>query len=187
MMIYTFTLNRAHKVVERLKARAADILKEAQELVGPVRVRSQAEAGLKERAVDRAARAKVLLAEHMALLDTVGVLRRAVADANHAAAVDQLLCEQNECTQKVNAYKRVLEAADFEDASAWEEIPAEASEYAVYQLRVLDSETVDAFKSAMQAQQVRVHAVSDSVSDANRATIKVEMSAEHARIAGLTS
>ena len=184
---YTFTLNRAHKIVERLKTHASELVKEAELLAAPLSVRSQEEVGSQKRALDNAVVALSNLDAYTSVLATIRILRQAIATANNTSGVDDLLALQNTQSQTLAAYKRVLDSVSPTSSVAWDQIPATADEYTRYSLETLNADQLTAVRAVIAATQTQLHATSDSVSDANRATITVELPDAHARIAGLTA
>ena len=184
---YTFTLNRAHKIVERLKTHASELVKEAELLASPLSVRSQEEAGSQKRAADNALNALINLEAYTTVLATIHTLRQAIATANHTSGVDNLLALQNKQTQILSAYKRVLDSVAPASSVGWDQIPAVANEYTRYSLETLNADQLSAIREVISSTQMKLHATSDSVSDANRTSITVEISEEHARIAGLAT
>ena len=184
---YTFTLNRAHKIVERLKTHASELVKEAELLAAPLSVRSQEEVGSQKRALDNAVVALSNLDAYTSVLATIRILRQAIATANNTSGVDDLLALQNTQSQTLAAYKRVLDSVSPTSSVAWDQIPATANEYTRYSLETLNADQLTAVRAVIAATQTQLHATSDSVSDANRATITVELPDAHARIAGLTA
>ena len=165
---YTFTLNRAHKIVERLKTHASELVKEAELLASPLSVRSQEEAGSQKRAADNALNALINLEAYTTVLATIRTLRQAIATANHTSGVDNLLALQNKQTQILSAYKRVLDSVAPASSVAWDQIPAVASEYTRYSLETLNADQLSGIREAIASTQMKLHATSDSVSDANR-------------------
>ena len=183
---YTFTLNRAHKIVERLKAHSNQLFKEAEELAAPLSIRSQQEVGSQARAVERATEVLEKMEKFTALLVTLRTVRQAISDANHTHGVDALLATQTMQTQTLAAYKRLLEASSYNSAVDWSQIPATADEYTRYSLETLNDTQLTQVRNTIASTQAQLHATSDKVSDVNRATITVALPAEHAAIAGLT-
>ena len=184
---YTFTLNRAHKIVERLKTHASDLVKEAELLASPLSVRSREELGSQKRAVDNALAAVAHLETYTSVLATIRNLRQAIATANHTSGVDSLLALQNTQSQILAAYKRVLDSASPTSSVTWDQVPLTANEYTRYSLETLNADQLNSVRAVIASTQTQLHATSDSVSDANRASITVEIPDAHARIAGLTA
>lgn len=184
-MQYSITLNRAHKIVERLRQHIADSAKAVRVQVSPVRVRSQLDLGAKARAESRGASFDAEYTKYSEAVATLEMLRGVISKANTANGVDALLAKQNRINQELTLNKEVLSAASLDDCVAWEHVSATPTEYHSENLASLNATQGAAIAQRVRVLQTELHAVSDQVSDANRATISFELSDAHAEIVGL--
>ena len=93
-MQYNITLNRAHKIVERLRQHVTETSKNVRALAAPVRVRSQQDVGGKARADAHILGFDALYAEHGVAGAALEHLRNAISKANTANGIDVLLAKQ---------------------------------------------------------------------------------------------
>lgn len=184
-MSYTISLNRAHKIVERLKQHVTDTSKALRAQVSPVRVRSQQDVGAKARVEARKEAFPAQLANYGKAVDALELLRNAISKGNTANGIDVLLAKQNRINQELTLVKELVSDASLESSVEWEHVPAAPSDYETSNLASLSTEQGALLATRIRALQTELHAVSDQVSDANRATIAVELSDEHAEVVGL--
>jgi hypothetical protein len=184
-MSYTITLNRAHKIVERIRQHVTDTSKALRAQVSPVRVRSQQDVGSKARVEARQEEFPVQMQNYGKAVETLELLRNAISKGNISNGVDVLLTRQNRINQELTLVKELISDAALESCVEWEHIAATPSDYETSHLASLSTEQGAILVQHVRTLQTELHSVSDQVSDANRATITVELSDEHARIVGL--
>lgn len=184
-MQYSITLNRAHKIVERLRQHVAESSKAVRALVSPVRVRSQQDLGAKARAEARGASFDAEYTKYSDAVRALEQLRGVISKANAANGVDTLLAKQSRLNQELALNKEALSDASLDACVAWEHVAATPTEYHSENLASLSADQGSTVAQRIRLLQTELHAVSDQVSDANRATISVELSDEHALVVGL--
>lgn len=184
-MSYTITLNRAHKIVERLRQHVTDTAKALRAQVAPVRVRSQQDIGAQARVEARKNSFEAQLDKYGHAVNALELLRNAISKGNTANGVDVLLAKQNRINQELTLVKELLSDAELDTSVSWEHVAAVPSDYETSNLASLSAEQGSMLALHMRTLQTELHAVSDEVSDANRATITVELSDEHAQVVGL--
>ena len=184
-MSYTISLNRAHKIVERLRQHVTDTAKALRAQAAPVRVRSQVDIGAKARVEARKASFPGQMANYGKAVDALELLRNAISKGNTANGVDVLLAKQNRINQELTLVKELVSDAALDSSVEWEHVPATSTDYETANLASLNAEQGTMLAQRIRTLQTELHAVSDQVSDANRATITVELSDEHAEVVGL--
>ena len=128
-MQYTITLNRAHKIVERLRQHVTDTSKAVRALVAPVRVRSQQDAGAKARAEAHIQGFDAQFAEYGLAGVAVEKLRNAISKANTAHGIDVLLAKQNRINQELTLAKDLVSDASLDECVSWEHVAAAPGDY----------------------------------------------------------
>lgn len=184
-MQYNITLNRAHKIVDRLRQHVTETSKTLRSQAAPVRVRSQQDVGAKLRVETRQAEFADQLAAYGLAVDALEQLRNAISKANVANGVDVLLAKQNRITQELKLVKELVEDASLDQCIAWDHVPTTPSDYAHENLASITAEQGTLLNQRVRELQTDLHSVSDRVSDANRASVTVDLSDEHAQIVGL--
>lgn len=184
-MQYSISLNRAHKISERMRQHITDTATQLRLQVAPVRVRSQQDLGAKTRVEERQKNLDVLLGKHKEASAALELLRNAIAKANSSNGVDVLLAKQNRINQELVLAKELNSQADVENSVAWEYIPAVAEEYGSHNLVAINANQAQELVLRARTLQTELHLVSDQVSDANRASFSIDLSDEHAQMVGL--
>ena len=184
-MQYNITLNRAHKIVERMRQHVTDTSTALRAQAAPVRVRSQQDVGAKLRVEVRQAEFGDQLTAYGSAVDALEQLRNAISKANVANGVDVLLAKQNRINQELKLVKELVSDASLDQCISWEHVPVTASDYAHENLASITAEQGALLNQRVRELQTDLHAVSDQVSDANRASVTVELSDAHAQIVGL--
>lgn len=184
-MSYTISLNRAHKIVERLRQHVTDSAKTLRAQVAPIRVRSQQDIGAKARVDARRESFSTQLTNYRSAVDALALLRNAISKGNTENGVDVLLGNQTRINQELTLVKELVSDASLESSVEWEHVAAVATDYDTANLASLSAEQGVVLAQRIRTLQTELHAASDHVSDANRATITVELSDEHAEVVGL--
>lgn len=185
-MSYTITLNRAHKIVERLRQHVTDTSKALRAQVTPVRVRNQADIGAKARAFARQEALPALLSSYGVAVDALELLRNVISKGNTANGIDVLLAKQNRINQELVLVKELVSDASLESTVAWEHVAVESStDYSSETLASLTTAQAEMLNKRIRTLQTELHAVSDQVSDANRASVSVTLSDELSLVVGL--
>lgn len=184
-MSYTITLNRAHKIVERLRQHVTDTSKALRAQVTPVRVRNQADIGAKARALARQEALPALLSSYGLAVDALELLRNVISKGNTDNGIDVLLAKQNRINQELVLVKELVSDASLESTVAWEHVAVESTDYSSESLASLTTAQAEMLNKRIRTLQTELHAVSDQVSDVNRASVSVTLSDELALVAGL--
>ena len=184
-MSYTVTLNRAHKIVERLRQHVTDTSKALRAQVAPVRVRNKEDIGAKVRAEARQVALPALLSSYGLAVDALELLRNVISKGNTANGIDVLLAKQNRINQELVLVKEMVSDAALESTVAWEHVAPESTDYSSQHLASLTAEQAELLNKRIRTLQTELHAVSDQVSDANRASVSVTLSDELSLVVGL--
>ena len=185
-MQYSVSLNRAHKLVDRLRQHISESAIALRSKAEPIRVRSKQEESANKRVQARRAAFSSELAAYFESSAAMADLRDAIALGNAANGVNSLLAEQNRINQELSFVKELISDADLENSVEWSDVPATpGDQYSSYQLASIDANQADSFAECMRVLKADLHNAADQVSDANRASIQISLSDKLAVIVGL--
>lgn len=182
---FKLTLNRAHKVAERLRTYVKELQKVIQDKSTPLGIRSLREASVVQKAKEQSESFDHSVNQYLNASEALEKLRNAIAAGNHQSNVYLLISKQNRLNLEVQALTQALEYAQNASGVALSDIPDTPQEYQSYRLETLNSTQVASLRQRVAQLQRECHVVADDISDANRFTIEVELSDELAQVVGL--
>lgn len=178
------TLSRWHKIADRIKAAAAEVMQEnvqalhaGHNLDGD---RFTVKQGAMRAAADRAVGAGT--AEYLALQEALFTIRRAMARANTEHGVSDLLNQMEEAKQRANYYNSLLETNEgaltqSEFAALWAKKSGQVNGREMYGVSV--TFVTDEMRSDMiakrDAARKAVNTLADSLADANATKIALAL------------
>ena len=182
---FKLTLNRAHKVAERLRTYVKELQKVIQDKSTPLAIRSLREASVIQKAKEQSESFDHSVNQYLNASEALEKLRNAIAAGNHQSNVYLLISKQNRLNLEVQALTQALEYAQNASGVALSDIPDTPQEYQSYRLETLNSTQVASLRQRVAQLQRECHVVADDISDANRFTIEVELSDELSQVVGL--
>jgi len=191
MATYSITLSRAHKLAERLKARAAELSAAAVENAGAVPVHGKTGTAAQIEALQaRDAAAATALDECLSVHSILGNVRQAIGRANASFGVSDMLTEQAVLSAQLASIKAYLDAAKRpgirpHEVATWE--PMNRGEFGVraVEVQATTPEKVAHYEAVQRQLQARLYALSDDISAANAKKISVELPESLAKLVGL--
>lgn len=191
------TLSRWHKVAERLASKASECSVLASAAFCSQRVNGYAGSEQKAALQAKAAAGESALNEHLTLLEALSVIRSSLAKANAEIGVSRLLAEQETSNRRLKALREILagQKTDMVSIDSLESYKPYADPQSRYgyrdeaqgaiAVRCLSCELESKLQSEAEKLQSALHRIADEASDANSRKIKIEISVEAARIAGM--
>lgn len=198
MTTHTLTLNRAHKVVERLKTLA----KQHETLVlqngSATDIALPVGNGVIARLGERCTEFESAMRDYQSTSESLVFVRQAIGRANSANGINDLLAEQEGINRTLKILKTVISQSG--DSSAVS--PSELKDYPVPQVQQsgggylsqrqtgikvlsLSLDRKKDLEDEAKALQSKLHGLADRISEANRASVTFELSAEISEAVGL--
>ncbi len=199
MAEHKLTINRAHKVVERLKTLVKQYESRTIETGSAIDTALPVGDGVIARMGERANEFEGALASYQTTSAALVSVRQAIGKANAANSINDLLAEQEGLSRELKLVKVILERCGGSTAVA----PSELKDYPVPQLAAASTGTYLRSQSAgvkvyslertrqqeveqlANVLQSKLHGIADRIAEANRATVSIELPAEIAEAVGL--
>lgn len=191
---FSCTLNRAHKLAERVRQMLNDEISKARTAFAPVALQGYAGDGQVASLLDQGELGAAALARHAVLNDALYRLRAAIGRANVEAGVHDLLAEQDALNRRLQALRSLLDcrpktAVDPDDLPAYQCIGKSdgvlrASMITVSTMPLAALSTVQAEVSALEK---ALYALSDRIAERNLTKIAVSIDAQLAQDIGLVT
>lgn len=192
---YTLTLNRWHHVASRIKALAKSKLDEANSTLGGTVVENKLSQAQIDALKGRGTRALEQLHSGMAALETVGVIRRALADANGKFGVAAMLAEAEDKRARARALEAfsqidLLSITPVEDINAAFDQRGENKGLSLgyrngTRASVVAIDALDFVGETRRSLEAQAAAIADQVADLNRQTLTIELDESLAKEVGL--
>lgn len=199
MAEHKLTINRAHKVVERLKTLVKQHENRVIETGAAIDTALPVGDGVIARMGERTNDFEVALAYYKATSTALVSVRQVIGKANAANGINDLLAEQEGLSRELKLIKVILERCGGSIAVA----PGELKDYPIPQAQSastggflrgqtsgvkvysLDKVRQQSLENEAKTLQSKLHGIADRIAEANRASVSIELSPEISEAVGL--
>ena len=192
---YTLTLTRWHKVVERLAREYGESVSESRSTLTQTAISAYLGEEQEEFLQTQTQTALANLDRAFQIQDAVAHVRHLVGDANVREGVSAKLAEFDKLNRRVKALSEVVESqsSDMVSVTQLRSIPKDyVADGASYdskrpriKVRMLDTQALERLADQLSNARKAAYALSDEVSDLNKAKLSIELETEVASAAGL--
>lgn len=192
---YTLTLTRWHKVAERLAREYGESLSESRSTLTQTAISAYLGEEQEEFLQTQTQTALSNLDRAFRIQDAVAHVRYLVGDANVREGVSAKLAEFDKLNRRVKALSEVVESqsSDMVSVTQLRSIPKDyVADGASYdskrpriKVRMLDTQALERLAAQLSNARKAAYALSDEVSDLNKAKLSIELETEVASAAGL--
>jgi hypothetical protein len=192
---YTLTLTRWHKVAERLAREYGESVSESRSTLTQTAISAYLGEEQEEFLQTQTQTALANLDRAFQIQDAVAHVRHLVGDANVREGVSAKLAEFDKLNRRVKALSAVVESqsSDMVSVTQLRSIPKDyVADGASYdskrpriKVRMLDTQALERLADQLSNARKAAYALSDEVSDLNKAKLSIELETEVASAAGL--
>ena len=192
---YTLTLTRWHKVAERLAREYGESVSESRSTLTQTAISAYLGEEQEEFLKTQTQTALANLDRAFQIQDAVAHVRHLVGDANVREGVSAKLAEFDKLNRRVKALSEVVESqsSDMVSVTQLRSIPKDyVADGASYdskrpriKVRMLDTQALQRLADQLSNARKAAYALSDEVSDLNKAKLSIELETEVASAAGL--
>ena len=192
---YTLTLTRWHKVAERLAREYGEAVSESRSTLTQTAISAYLGEEQEEFLQTQTQTALTNLDRAFRIQDAVAHVRHLVGDANVREGVSAKLAEFDKLNRRVKALSEVVESqsSDMVSVTQLRSIPKDyVADGASYdskrpriKVRMLDTQALERLSDQLSNARKASYALSDEVSDLNKAKLSIELESEVASAAGL--
>ena len=192
---YTLTLTRWHKVAERLAREYGEAVSESRSTLTQTAISAYLGEEQEEFLQTQTQTALTNLDRAFRIQDAVAHVRHLVGDANVREGVSAKLAEFDKLNRRVKALSEVVESqsSDMVSVTQLRSIPKDyVADGASYdskrpriKVRMLDTQALERLADQLSNARKAAYALSDEVSDLNKAKLSIELETEVASAAGL--
>jgi hypothetical protein len=191
---YTCTLNRWHKVSERLSKEFSSLSKTAKEGLTTTSVSEYLGQQQIERLEQFRASCLEQLDKALQIQDVIARIRQALAEANERTGVSRELAEYDKLTKRASLLNAICEAqtANLIRLDELENVknPPRSEDWrdrgqAKIPVALLHGEALAAMNRRAQETTAAMYALADRIADLNKTQVSIELPEEIARLAGL--
>jgi hypothetical protein len=192
---YTLTLTRWHKVAERLAREYGESVSESRSTLTQTAISAYLGEEQEEFLQTQTQTALANLDRAFQIQDAVAHVRHLVGDANVREGVSAKLAEFDKLNRRVKALSEVVESqsSDMVSVTQLRSIPKDyVADGASYdskrpriKVRMLDTQALERLADQLSNARKAAYALSDEVSDLNKAKLSIELETEVASAAGL--
>ena len=192
---YTLTLTRWHKVAERLAREYGESVSESRSTLTQTAISAYLGEEQEEFLKTQTQTALSNLDRAFQIQDAVAHVRHLVGDANVREGVSAKLAEFDKLNRRVKALSEVVESqsSDMVSVTQLRSIPKDyVADGASYdskrpriKVRMLDTQALERLADQLSNARKAAYALSDEVSDLNKAKLSIELETEVASAAGL--
>jgi hypothetical protein len=192
---YTLTLTRWHKVAERLAREYGESVSESRSTLTQTAISAYLGEEQEEFLQTQTQTALTNLDRAFRIQDAVAHVRHLVGDANVREGVSAKLAEFDKLNRRVKALSEVVESqsSDMVSVTQLRSIPKDyVADGASYdskrpriKVRMLDTQALERLADQLSNARKAAYALSDEVSDLNKAKLSIELETEVASAAGL--
>ena len=192
---YTLTLTRWHKVAERLAREYGEAVSESRSTLTQTAISAYLGEDQEEFLQTQTQAALSNLDRAFRIQDAVAHVRQLVGDANVREGVSAKLAEFDKLNRRVKALSEVVESqsSDMVSVTQLRSIPKDyVADGASYdskrpriKVRMLDTQALERLADQLSNARKSAYALSDEVSDLNKAKLSIELETEVASAAGL--
>ena len=192
---YTLTLTRWHKVAERLAREYGESVSESRSTLTQTAISAYLGEEQEEFLQTQTQTALANLDRAFQIQDAVAHVRHLVGDANVREGVSAKLAEFDKLNRRVKALSEVVESqsSDMVSVTQLRSIPKDyVADGASYdskrpriKVRMLDTQALERLADQLSNARKAAYALTDEVSDLNKAKLSIELETEVASAAGL--
>ena len=178
MQTISVTLTRAHKIAERLKARAGELMAEALEAAGAVHLMGVPGEAHLQRLEGQGARVLELSAQAQRYQNALATVRALIGHANDVRGINAKLAQLEVTNKLVAHFKSVFEATksatlELAELKTYTPISTQAS-YGLH-VNVLNAEDRAKVQTLLTQHQHEAVKLSDDIAEANAARVSIEL------------
>lgn len=191
---YKLTLNRWHKVAERLSRRANDIAEEVRTGFNQTKVMGYLGKDQQLRLKTEGERLAALMPGLFDLQATVAQIRKALGAANEAAGISADLAELDRLNRQLRLLESLIDRQDAELVAIDElpNLPVRVQEErglfprpSTFGVRVMPESALESYRQKLESVCGECFSVADRIAAKNRETLSLSVSEDAARLAGL--
>jgi hypothetical protein len=185
----SLSLNRALKVVERLRALADDTSSKLVSMSTVVSTWSPEDASVRQKQSVVEANFDRVYLEYQGLLKAVGDIRHSLAEANVKYGISALMSEQDALQREVKTLRLLVEQAEA-DAIELNQVVSvgnDMSHYNRQSVHVMNTSQRASVVERSRRVQSRLHQIADEIASANVNKVSVTLTEEQARLVGLSA
>ena len=190
---FSCTLNRAHKLAERVRQMMADEAGKARIAFSPVSIQAYTGPHQIRAITEQGVRGEAALARHAALNATLQSLRTAIGRANVEAGIHDLLAEQDSLNRRLQVLRTLLDcrpmmAIDPMEVAYYQPLTKADGTRPVLTVSVasLSAETLASVQDEVGAIEKTLYVLADRIAERNLTKITVSIDAQLAQDIGLT-
>ncbi len=183
---YTLTLNRAHKIVERLSQSAKETKQALVLQSSSVRVNHAGDQSGMKKAASYKTQVLGTLHQYTDLMTAVSAVRKTIMQANDQEGISSLLVTQSTKSQLLATLREMVASADAESAIDAKDVPEKTGDtYTSYQVATLTNDEIEDIKNQISNLQRAVNVLADEIAVKNQIRVTIELPDEMAALAGL--
>lgn len=192
---FTVTLTRWHKVAERLARDYGESVSECRQTLSQTMISAYLGEEQEQFLQDQTQNALANLERAFRIQDAIAHIRHLVGDANVREGVSARLAEFEKLNRRVKALSEVVDSQSIDMVSVTQlrNIPKDyVADGASYdskrpriKVRMLGMQDLEALTNQLDAARRAAYALSDEVSDLNKARLSIELETDVANAAGL--
>lgn len=190
---FSCTLNRAHKLAERVRQMLGDEANKARAAFSPVSLQGFAGEHQVEAMIEQGLRGETSVARHAVLNEALRLLRSAIGRANVEAGVHDLLSEQDALNRRLQALRSVVDcrpmtAIDPLAMANYQPIVRNegALRASMVTVATMSSETLDRIQAEIADLEKALYALSDRIAERNLTRITISIDSQLAEDIGLS-
>lgn len=189
---FSCTLNRAHKLAERVRQMMADEAGKARIAFSPVSIQAYTGPHQVRAITEQGVRGEVALARHAVLNATLQSLRTAIGRANVEAGIHDLLAEQDSLNRRLQVLRTLLDcrpmmAIDPMEVACYQPLTKADGSRPVLTVSVasLSAETLVSVQDEVGTIEKTLYVLADRIAERNLTKITVSIDAQLAQDIGL--
>ncbi|RDH87036.1 MAG: hypothetical protein DIZ78_05960 [endosymbiont of Escarpia spicata] len=192
---YRLTLNRWHKVAERLSRRANDIAEEVRTGFNQTEVMGHLGEDQQARLSTEGERLAGLIPVLFDLQSTIAQIRKALGTANEATGISSSLAELDMLNKQLRLMESLIngQEAGLVGIDELPNLPVRVQEESglfarpsTFRVRIMPDSALEAYRRKLEDIRTESFAVADKIAARNREALPISISENVARLAGLT-
>ncbi|WP_177418514.1 hypothetical protein [endosymbiont of Lamellibrachia barhami] len=192
---YRLTLNRWHKVAERLSRRANDIAEEVRAGFNETEVMGHLGKDQQARLRSEGERLDALMPVLFDLQSAIAQIRQALGSANEATGISSSLAELDMLNKQLRLMESLIDGqeAGLVGIDELPNLPVRVQEEhglfarpSTFRVRVMPDSALEDYRQKLENVRTESFAIADQIAAKNREALPISIPEEVARIAGLT-
>lgn len=183
----SITLSRAHKVAERLKTQAHQLLQDAAQAAAPATV-SGTSAGQAERLRTRGDTVAPTLGTAQRYLRANAIVRAVISRENEARGISAKLAQLDAVNKLLTSHKGIVDSTKaaalmLHELEGYKPLAGEGAMYGGLTVNVVNATNLEAVKASLAALQRESVQLADEIAEANAARVSFELDEDLAAFA----